>query len=257
MFSSDFAYQYQSSWIHVNLNAYYNRLDRVTEWQCFYFDDINSFSYVSITGGKKAYYGAEAAVKFKVNSAFDVKLIGTLSEAKNTNDANVRYLNSTQGVYQSDVLLNKNMRESGTPLTAASFILSYHKKGWFIDLAGNYYDRIYLGYSPYYRYKSIGEKRGNVDEHGNVLRVDQQRGKGGFMLDGSIGKSIYLKKGSLSINLMLTNILNNTNIVTGGYEQSRSDFTASGNARAYKFSRNPKKYYAYGTNGMLNITYRF
>lgn len=257
MFSSDFAYQYQSSWIHVNLNAYYNHVNRVTEWQCFYFDDINSFSYVSITGGKKAYYGAEAAVKFKVNPAFDVKLIGTLSEAKNTNDANVRYLNSTQGVYQSDVLLNKNMRESGTPLTATSVILSYHKKGWYIDLSGNYYDRIYLGYSPYYRYKSIGEKRGNVDEHGNVLRVDQQRGKGGFMLDGSIGKSIYLKKGSLSINLMITNILNNTNIVTGGYEQSRSDFTASGNARAYKFSRNPKKYYAYGTNGMLNISYRF
>ena len=96
-----------------------------------------------------------------------------------------------------------------------------------------------------------------MDSNGNVLRIAQEKGKGGFMLDASIGKSIYLKKGSLSINLMLTNVLNNQNIVTGGYEQSRSDFTASGNARAYKFSRNPKKFYAYGTNGMLNITYKF
>ena len=77
------------------------------------------------------------------------------------------------------------------------------------------------------------------------------------MLSGSIGKNIYLKHGSLSINLMVDNILNNKNLVTGGYEQSRSDFTASGNARAYKFSRNPKRYYAYGTNGLLNITYKF
>ena len=77
------------------------------------------------------------------------------------------------------------------------------------------------------------------------------------MLSGSIGKNIYLKHGSLSINLMVDNILNNKNLVTGGYEQSRSDFTASGNARAYKFSRNPKKYYAYGANGLLNITYKF
>ena len=29
------------------------------------------------------------------------------------------------------------------------------------------------------------------------------------------------------------------------------------NQRAYKFSRNPKKYYAFGTNGMLNLTLRF
>ena len=56
---------------------------------------------------------------------------------------------------------------------------------------------------------------------------------------------------------MVTNILNNQHIVTGGYEQGRSDYTSSGNVRAYKFSRNPKKYYAYGTNGMLNIAYKF
>ena len=257
MFSSELGYQYQSARLHVNLSGYYSRISDVTDWQCFYFDDINSFSYVSITGNQKAYYGAEAAVKFKVNSAFDVKFIGTVSEAKNTNDAHVKYLNSTQGTYEEDVLLNKNMRESGTPLTATSIILSYHRNGWFVDLSGNYYDRIYLSPSIYHRYKSVGEKRGNVDSEGNVLRIPQEEGKGGFMLDGSVGKNIYLKHGSLSINLMLTNILNNSKIVTGGYEQSRSDFTASGNGRAYKFSRNPKLFYAYGTNGMLNVTYKF
>ena len=51
---------------------------------------------------------------------------------------------------------------------------------------------------------------------------------------------------------MVTNILNNPHLVTGGYEQSRSD-----NSRIYRFSKNPKKYYAYGTNGMLNIAYKF
>jgi hypothetical protein len=27
--------------------------------------------------------------------------------------------------------------------------------------------------------------------------------------------------------------------------------------RLYKFDKNPKKYYAYGINGMLNIAYKF
>lgn len=76
------------------------------------------------------------------------------------------------------------------------------------------------------------------------------------MLDGSIGKSIRLKKGTLSFNLMVTNILNNQNIVTGGYEQSRSDYS-NGNERTFLFSKNPKKYYVFGTNGMFQVSYRF
>ena len=165
----------------------------------------------------------------------------------------------------------KGMRDAGTPLTAASLGLSYHSGGWYIDLNCNYYDRIYLSYSPSYRYESTLGARDNAymensagtdpvyDNDGNILpsALEQAKGHGGFMLDGSIGRSIYLKRGMLSINLMVTNILNNQNLCTGGYEQSRSDYTNSGNLRAYKFSKNPMKFYAYGTNGMLNITYRF
>ena len=103
---------------------------------------------------------------------------------------------------------------------------------------------------------------GNVDGEGNYIVPEQAKGHGGWMVDASIGKSLRLKKGSLSINLSLTNVLNNQDIVTGGYEQSRSDYTtdASGaisNYRAYKFSKNVKKYYAFGTNGLLNIAYKF
>ena len=255
--SAEMAYQYQNAWLHANINGYYSRLDHVTEWNCFYFDDINSFSYVSSTGNTKEYYGVEAGLDFKLSAEWGLKLIGTVSDAKNVSNSNVRYLSSTKGTYDDDILLNEGMREAGTPLTVASAALSYHKGGWYIDLNGNYYDRIYLNYSPYYRYKGVLEKMGNVDGNGTPAAPAQAKGNGGFMLDGSIGKSIYLKHGSLSINLMVTNILNNQSIVTGGYEQSRSDYTASGNARSYRFSKNPKKYYAYGTNGMINIAYKF
>lgn len=258
VFSSELAYMFQSPIVRANINAYYSHLGDVSEWENFYFDDINSFSYVSLTGIEKEYYGVEAALDFKVTSAFNVKLIGTLSDAKYINNAKVRYLNSTQGTYNDDTYMSYGIRENGTPLTVGSVILSYHSGGWFIDLNGNYYDRIFLDSSPYYRYKSVLDKNPQENiKDGKYVLMAQSEGHGGFMLDMSIGKSIRLKKGSLSINLMITNLLNNTNIVTGGYEQSRSDYTSSGNERAYKFSRNPKKYYAYGTNGMLNIAYKF
>jgi len=272
VFSTELGYQFETSWLHANINAYYSRLSKVNDWQNFYYDNSemgSSFSYVSIPGLTKEYYGVEAGMKFKVTSAFDVNLIGTISDAKIVNDTHVRYMNSTKGVYAEDVLYSRGMRESGTPLTAASLGLSYHQGGWYIDVNGNWYDRIYLSYSPVMRYHSellIMQENGAevFDNMNNPIRsaISQLKGHGGFMVDASIGRSIYLKRGSLSINLMVTNVLNNQNICTGGYEQSRSSqvkntTTGTTSTRAYKFSKNPMKFYAYGTNGMLNIAYKF
>jgi len=268
--SAELSVDYSNEWLHANIMGYGSCISNATEWQQFYFDDINSFSYVSLTGEDKVYYGIEWGLNFKLTSAFNIKTVGTISEAKYNNNAKVWYMSSTNGTYndannhQIETCYNKNMREAGTPLTALSLIFSYHQKGWFIDINGNWYDRIYLYYSPYYRYGSTLATRQSIgetvyDNNGEILAsaTAQEKGHGGFMLDASIGRSIYIGKGSLSINLMITNLLNNTNICTGGYEQSRSDYTSSLNTRAYKFSKNPKKYYAYGTNAMLNLAYKF
>ena len=167
VFSSELAYQLKNSWLNLNLSGYYSHIDNATEWTCFYFDDINSFSYNSITGLSKDYYGVELGARVKLTSFLDLKAIGSISEAKNVSNAKVIYLNATEGKPYKDRAYIKNMRESGTPLTALSLGLSYHQSGWFVDLNGNYYDRIYLGYSPYYRYAKSMTKAGLVDNEGN------------------------------------------------------------------------------------------
>ncbi len=242
--SSELGYQYQNAWLHANINAYYNRLDHVTEWQSYFFDNVHSFTYVSMTGIEKEYYGVELGTRIKLTSFLDLNTIATWSEAKNINNAHASYLNANNGVLENTTVFNKNMREGGTPLTAASIGLSYHQSGWFVDLNTNYYDRIYLSYSPSARYE---------DKENNDYVQEQAKGNGGFMLDGSIGKSIWLKKGNqLNINLMVTNILNNQRMVIGGYEQNRTQ-----KSKTYKFPMNPKKYYAYGINGILQVSYKF
>ena len=278
VFSSEFSYQFQNSWLHANLNAYYSRLDHVTEWQCFYNDDENSFTYVSMTDLKKEYYGVEAGLDFKLTSWLNFKTIGSICEAKNLNNVTAVYMLSKSADVYSDKAYVAGMRESGTPLTVGSLGLNFHKSGWFIDLNANYYDRIYLSYSPSYRYERVLKNRQSahitypeifdavVSEDGNSFlpeATEQTKGHGGWMVDMSIGKSVRLKKGSLNFNLMITNLLNNQTMVTGGYEQnSRSGYTLTttgevNNARIYQFSKNPKKYYAFGTNGMFQVSYRF
>ena len=257
--SFELGYQLQNNWVKANLNGFFSDIRNITEYSMFYYDSENSFSYVSMTGIKKQYYGAELGLNFKVNSAFNVIALATYSDALYKNNADVRYMLSNNGKYQDDVVLSKDMRESGTPLSAYSIDLSYHSRGWYIDLIGNYYDRIYLSYTPVTRYESQFPMSLSGDGTRDYSTCPEQaKGKGGFMLDASIGRSIYLKKGSLSINLMLTNILNNTKICTGGYEQSRRDVDAQGESiRTYSFLNNPKKFYANGINGMLIVSYKF
>jgi hypothetical protein len=151
------------------------------------------------------------------------------------------------------------MREGSTPLTAASIDLSYHSNGWYLDLIGNYYDRIYLYYSPITRFYKDFPDPDNSGVRDLSTLPKQAKGKGGFMLDATIGHNIRLHHGrSMSINLMLTNLLNNTKIVTGGMEQNRRDKDAQGeDIRTYNFYNSPKKFYANGINGMLIVTYKF
>ena len=260
--SAELGYALNASWIRINLNSYFTHTYDGTEWQNFYFDDVNSFTYVSLTGAEKNYYGAELGVKFKVTSNFDINLTGTVADAKYASNTDVTYMLSTKGTSETDVCYNKGMRENGTPLTAASVGLSYRVKGWYIDLNGNYYDRIYLSYSPCMRYGKTLATMGSVNNDGTYNVPEQAKGKGGFMLDFSIGHQFRVAKRPLSVNLMLTNLTHNRSICTGGYEQSRSDYstnstTGTTSQRTYSFSRNPKKFYAQGINGMLNINYRF
>jgi outer membrane receptor protein involved in Fe transport len=135
----------------------------------------------------------------------------------------------------------------------------------------NWYDRIYLSSAPCFYYKNSLDNRHRVyveygtesfqvyNNDGSFLPgiLDQAKGHGGLVVDGSIGRSIRMKKGQLSINLSITNLLNNQSITTWGYEQGRSDYSSSGKERVYKFSKNPKVYYAFGTNGLLNLAYKF
>lgn len=259
----ELGYMLTNSFMQASLSGYYNRMSDITEYSMAYDDVEHSFTYISLTGIKKEYYGLELGLNFKATDWLNIKALGTISEAKYINNANLTYMRSdgqvnetTKSLYYEDVCLNKDMREGGTPLAAVSLDLSYHNKGWFIDLIGNYYDKIYLYYSPVIRY----EKDVNTAiAAGNNPDLSQEKGHGGFMLDASIGKSMFLKKGrSISINLMLTNILNNRNICTGGMEQNRKDYNDKGEtARSYIFKNNPKKFYAQGINGMINVTYKF
>ena len=76
-----------------------------------------------------------------------------------------------------------------------------------------------------------------------------------FLLNASIGKSWYINRQyNLGFSLEVKNMLNNRNVKTGGYEQTRL-ITSAGHDRYYRFDS--KYFYMCGANYMLNIYFRF
>ena len=257
--SAELGYQWKNALFSLNLNGYYAQMKDVTEQSLFYSDIERSFAYVSLTGIEKQYYGVELGLNVKVTDWMNVKALGTVSEAKYTSNANMRMLLSNSGSYVDELCIIDGMREGSTPLAAGSIDLNMRYKFWYIDIIGNYYDNIYLYFAPISRRETEVPKT-IVGGEKVYNSPDQSKGNGGFMLDASIGKTFRLKHGKrVGFNLMLTNILNNINICTGGMEQNRLD-TKQEEERtnnAYRFQQSPRKFYANGINGMMMITYYF
>ena len=260
--STEASYAYNGPIVGVKLSGYYTRFNNVTELDQFYNDQQSRYTYLSMTGVEKQHMGVEAALSVKIISNLTFNAIGTISNAEYINNpqANLTYENESET--NSDIVCIDGMKESGTPLSAYSIGLDYSVDGWFFNVNGNYYHRGYIDFSTYRRLYGILKQNGNVSigENGEeVINIpEQERFKGGWMLDLSIGKYIRLAKGrSMSINLTVNNVLNNTNMKTGGYEQNRDDNYPDGDVRVYRFSRNSKYYYAQGINGFFNINFRF
>lgn len=260
--STEASYAYNGPIVGVKLSGYYTRFNNVTELDQFYNDQQSRYTYLSMTGVEKQHMGVEAALSVKIISNLTFNAIGTISNAVYINNpqANLTYENESET--NSDIVCIDGMKESGTPLSAYSIGLDYSVDGWFFNVNGNYYHRGYIDFSTYRRLYGILKQNGNVSigENGEeVINIpEQERFKGGWMLDLSIGKYIRLAKGrSMSINLTVNNVLNNTNMKTGGYEQNRDDNYPDGDVRVYRFSRNSKYYYAQGINGFFNINFRF
>jgi hypothetical protein len=217
-----------------------------------YYDDVNqTFVNHVLTKVNKLNQGVEFGMAIKLNSSFTLSLAGTYADYRYSKDA-VGVLSFENGAKPDEVdsVRMNNVKLNAGPQTAGSIKLSYfHPKMWFVDVTLNYFDRNYLGVSPLRLTKSNMATYTNPEAM-NALGT-QERLKGGYLLDASVGKVIYLKnKRSINFNLTANNVLNNTKMITGGYSQSRIDLTS--------ISKFPSKYYyAWGVNMFLNIGYKF
>jgi hypothetical protein len=144
-----------------------------------------------------------------------------------------------------------------TPQLAASLGLAWNWNYWFVDADVDYFADSYLSMNPLYRtdYATAGPDRIVTPEE-VVYMASQEKFAPAWLLNISIGKSWYIQRTyQLGFSLNAKNLLNNTWVKTGGYEQTRIVENTVAKERFYRFDS--KYFYMSGFNYMLNIYFRF
>ena len=258
IFASDFSYILNYPFIKMRLTGYFTQFNDITKLISFYHDDYASMVNYSMSGIDQRHIGIELGSEIKLGSMFSLILAGNWGDYRYSSRPSVVItaengydLLGENNTAETQTVYWKNYHVAGTPQVAGTVGLKFNHNYWYVNINANYFDKIYCDLNPERRTSAA---RGTLDENSELYHqiVDQTRLKGQFTLDASISKSWKVKKYIIGFNLSVTNILNNTNLITTAWEQYRFDY------KEYNVDKFQNKYYyAYGTTFYAGINFQF
>lgn len=271
--TADLNYAYSNSGYDVRITGYYTAIKDQSKVMSFYDDAQNSFTNFAMSGIDQRHIGLELGFKVPLPVP-NLALQGVVSYGQfvytsnpkmyQTYDNSAAIVEDTYGVtipyWKSHPTADgKTVKHyvSGTPQLATSLGLSWNKNYWFVDADVDYFDFAYLDMNPLYR---TDMATSGPDKTVTPTEIEymaaQEKFKGAVLVNASVGKSWYIKRNyQLGFSLQVKNILNTTNLRTGGYEQTRLVDNTVSKERYYRFDS--KYFYMSGINYMLNIYFRF
>lgn len=261
LLSGDISYVFNYRAIKGSITGFWTEQYNSTERLSFYDDEFQTFMNYALTNVRKSYRGVEVGMQAALTPSLTVSLAGTFSKYKYKNrPMGTRSYENGMAPDTTQVVYLKNYYVAGTPQTCLSLSFNYRAPGmWFFELNGTYMGDSYISLAP-----NRHEERSDILSNFNSLEeyeawvtdfTKQDKLKNAFVVNASIGKVIYLSRSSsLNINLNVTNLLNNKDIQTSGYQQCRINTSDYLNTT----TRYPNKYYyAQGLKVFLNMGVKF
>ena len=291
-FSTDLNYQFSSNGYNVRVTGFYTKIKDQTDMMSFYDDSQNSFTNFAMSGIDQRHMGIELGFKVPL-PVQGLSVEGALSWGEYIytstprmtqtvdNSAEVIFDNGVVPFWASHPIYKKYVDDMGdvtyetdvdgnpvvektqkhyvpsTPQLAADLGLNYRTNSyWFFEIDAQYFANSYLDMNPLYRTDMAVAGPDKVITPMEIeYMTAQEKFKPVFLLNASIGKSWYIdRKYNFGFSLNVQNILNNKNVKTGGYEQTRL-IDSKSMERYYRFDS--KYFYMQGINYMLNLYFRF
>lgn len=256
--SGDLSYTWNYNRFRGSITGFWTELWDGMQQRFFYDYDLASMMTYSLSGIQSEYKGVEVGLQYKILSGLSITATGAFTRYNYKN--NPTGVRSAQNGAMEDVTRTtylKNYHIGGTPQQAYGLALNWAApKQWFFEVNANYFCDGYVDLAPTRHEEMPGLWKfcTSVEEYEARLReyTYQDKLKDAFVMNLSIGKMFYTRWGGLNFNLSVNNLLNNRNIQTGGFQESKLDYT---NFDLNKFPN--RYYYAQGIRIFFNFGVRF
>ncbi len=247
--------------LKIRANGYYTTFKNQLNVITFYNDEFRNFVNYAISNIGKVHAGAELGFEAKVYKGLSV--VGAAAVGRyyfNTRqNATVTSDNSAALLAENTTVYSKNFYVP-TPQEAYTIGLDYRSpKFWFLNVNFNYFNRMFLDFNPIRRTESAVN---GVDQGSPLWNdiINQTELKSQYTVDVFAGYSWLMnrrfkdlkKRTFLVFNVGINNILNNQDVVSGGFEQLRFDF-AEKNVNRFP----DRRFYSYGLNFFTSVGLRF
>lgn len=265
--SVEAGYFLNSQKVSGRLVGYVTDVDNATIIRHFFNDDPSIYTFVNyvMQNVNARFIGTELSVSVKVLPEISLLGVVSLGQAFYTNRPTVSVYadNDTSKKSTSRTVYIKNYYLATGPQSAYTAGVKYDKNKFYGSLNFNYFDRNYVAIDPDRRTSQAID----LVQQNSVLWhqiIDQEKLPAYYTVDLRVGKTFELptiKKlskitksdnSSLNVSLGVNNLLNNRNIIAGGYEQLRYDYI---DRAPGKFPT--KYYYGYGINYYIGLSLRF
>lgn len=247
--------------LKIRATGYYTEFRNQMNVLSFFHDQYQNLVNYGLTNINKAHMGLEFGAEFKLTSALSINAAANIGKYIYTSRMrSSTTLDNTSEILREDSIYSKDYRVGGTPQEAYNIGLFYRSpKFWFVSVNFNYFDQNYLEINPIRRTQQAVSNVAYQSAEWNKI-LNQQRFAAQSTLDVFAGYSWKLPKRweinnrntFLVFNFSINNVLNNQNIIQGGFEQLRYDF------RTNDADRFPARFsYAFGINYQASVNLRF
>ncbi len=252
IYTGDLSYYYRSPYLQFKLTGFYAQFKDGIKSSSFYHDELRTFVNYSMTSVDKLHYGGELGIEAKITSTISATLASGYGRYLYNSRPNVTITqdNSSEVLAENRTVYIKNYHVGSMPEFAASVGGKYNApKYWFVGVNANYFDESYINLNP--EKHTVEALDIYVDTDPQLEQIlEQEKLDPGYTIDIWGGKSWRINDYNIGFTLSVNNILNNTDLITNGFEQYRFD-----NTDINKF---PNKYFhLYGRSYFLNLYFRF
>jgi hypothetical protein len=241
--SADLSYVLRAPFVTGRITGYYTRFLNQTEVTSFYHDDWRTLVNYAMAGIGKENYGVEIGTEIKLTTTLSVTAVASIGQYLYVKNPSITITkDNNSAVLSNEEVWIKYFRVSGTPQTALALSIEYRApKFWWAGITGSWYDNIYLDFNPVTRTK---------DDFGYYPYWEPpKKMPTDYLIDVFVGKSWKINNVYLVASANMSNVINNKDFITGGYEQYRFD-------PAYPQRFQPKVYFYNGFNYFINLSIR-